>query len=159
MGHGKSKDTLLDYEALSHVCHACIAQNTLEKESKEYRGWRTARDHKCQINHVGSSGDMEAKGAIAIVSRSIQKHQQRYLDFLGVGDTSCSGSVAETMTVTKRSYNIHMGKSVEKAIIHAEQKMKEAGACLHALVEKHDPESMHVNEDGMGVHMKVWGCI
>ena len=53
--------------------------------------------------------------------------------------------------VTKRSYNIHMGKIVEKAIIHAEQKMKEAGACLHALVEKHDPESMHVNEDGMSI--------
>jgi len=53
----------------------------LDKESEEYKAWRIAHYHECQINHVGSSGDMEAKGAIAIFSRSIQKHQLRYSKF------------------------------------------------------------------------------
>ena len=44
-----------------------------------------------------------------------------------------------------------MEKIVEKTIIHTEQKMKEAGTQLHALVEKDDPESMHINENGVPI--------
>ena len=115
---------VLDYEVLSHVCHACVAQNNLDKESEEYKAWRTAHDLECQINHVGSSGDMEAKGAIAIFSRSIQKHKLRYSKFVGDGDSSCFGCVAEAMA---GKYGVAYEVTKEECVGHVQKRM---GAAL-----------------------------
>ena len=53
-------------------------------------------DHSCTRNHAGSAGAMEAPGAIKIFSRSIEKHELRYLEYLGDGDTSAYKKVVES---------------------------------------------------------------
>jgi len=115
---------ILDNEVISHVCHACIVQNKLEKEPEEYKAWKPAHDPECQINHVGSSADMEAKGAIVIFSRSIQKHQLRYSKFVGDGDSSCLGRVAEAMA---GKYGVAYEVTKEECVGHVQKRM---GAAL-----------------------------
>ena len=50
---------------------------------------------KCQINHTGISDAMEANGAAKIFLRSIEKRRLKYITFVGDGDSSCFGKVAE----------------------------------------------------------------
>ncbi len=115
---------VLDYEVLSHVCHSCVAHNHLDKESEEFKAWKRAHDPECQINHQGSSGDMEAKGAIAIFSRSIERYKLRYSKFVGDGDSSCFGRVAEAM---KENYGDTYEVSKEECVGHVQKRM---GAAL-----------------------------
>ena len=58
---------VLDFEVLGNYCRLC------EKNSDS--------DHSCSKNHAGSAGAMEAAGAIKIFSRSIEKHELRYLEY------------------------------------------------------------------------------
>ncbi len=68
----------------------------MDKESEEYTAWEKSHGPECQFNHKGSSGDMEAKGAIAMFSKSVQKYQLSYSKFVGAGD-KLLGSVPEAM--------------------------------------------------------------
>lgn len=114
MGHGRKEDTLhklvsvfiilvrtgevLDFEVMSHICHECVTHKHLDTYPDEYKQWYELHKHKCQINHVGSSGDMETKGAVNMFSRSIDTRQLKYTKFVGDGDISCHGTVNEAMT-------------------------------------------------------------
>ena len=88
---------ILDYEVLSQVCHSCVAHRQSDKDSDEYKKWKENHDPVCQINHEGSSGSMEADGTEKIFARSIEKNQLRYIRFVGDGDSSCFGKVANAM--------------------------------------------------------------
>ena len=69
----------------------------MDKNSDEYKEWKAAHDPVCQINHKGSSESMEAAGAEEIFLRSIEKRRLRYTLFVGDGDSSCYGKVAEAL--------------------------------------------------------------
>jgi hypothetical protein len=62
-----------------------------KKETKEYQCWKV--EHQCQINHEGSSGSMEASGAVAMFNRSVAKHNLIYHEYLGDGDSSAFNDV------------------------------------------------------------------
>eukprot|EP00112_Aurelia_sp_Birch-Aquarium-sp1_P021080 Seg5580.2 transcript_id=Seg5580.2/GoldUCD/mRNA.D3Y31 product="hypothetical protein" protein_id=Seg5580.2/GoldUCD/D3Y31 len=123
---------VLDYKVLSHVCHACIAPKHLEKDSDEYKTWFDEHKSHCQINHTGSSGNMETRGAIDLFSDSIDKRKLKYSQFVGDGDSSCYGSVAEAMrkkfddsyTVTKEECVGHVQKRMGAALTKYKQDMK-----------------------------------
>ncbi|XP_068084596.1 uncharacterized protein [Anabrus simplex] len=85
MDNGK----VLDVEVLSKYCHKCrfIKDNEklkLHKESSE-----------CSVNFEGSSGNMEAAGAVNIFSRSVDMFGVRYVKYLGDGDSKSFKSVVE----------------------------------------------------------------
>ena len=86
---------VLDYEVLSHFCQACLSHKSMNKDSPESKEWQAGHADQCEINHFGSSGDMKSKGAIAIFKRSIKKRRLKYTHFVGDGDSSCFGKVAE----------------------------------------------------------------
>ena len=88
---------VLDCRVLSHVCHACIAHRSWNKDSNAYKIWFEEHRSECLINHTGTSGNMEAAGAIGLFSDSISKRGLKYSNFVGDGDSSCYGSVAEAM--------------------------------------------------------------
>ena len=70
---------VLDYEVLSNYCKVCETDSTQE--------------HVCQKNHEGSSNAMEGVGAIRIFHRSVEKHNLKYVEYLGDGDSSSFTSV------------------------------------------------------------------
>ena len=88
---------VLDYTVLSHVCIACIAHRSWNKDSNAYKIWLEEHRSECLINHTGTSGNMEAAGAIALFSDGISKRGLKYFNFVGGGDSSCYGSVVEAI--------------------------------------------------------------
>ena len=123
---------ILDYEVLSHFCQACLSHNSMNKDSHEFKEWQARHADQCEINHFGSSGDMESKGAIAIFKRGIEKRGLKYTHFIGDGDSSCFGKVAEELkNVYGDSYIIqkeecvgHVQKRIGYALLQYKKGMK-----------------------------------
>ena len=88
---------ILDYEVKSLACHECKAKEHLDKDTEEYRRWRDVHEGRCQINHTGSSEEMEATAAVKIFSRSVKTRQLKYITFVGDGDSSSFGRVRDAM--------------------------------------------------------------
>ena len=61
---------VLDYEVLSHFCQECNSHDETN-DTIEYKKWKEKHAPLCHINHYGSSGDMECKGAIAILKEAL----------------------------------------------------------------------------------------
>lgn len=85
---------ILDYCVKSLFCHECKVHSNMNAESEEYRSWKETH---CQINHTGSSEEMEAAPAIHIFERSISERHLKYTTFVGDGDSSSYGRVKEAM--------------------------------------------------------------
>ncbi|CAB4032528.1 Hypothetical predicted protein, partial [Paramuricea clavata] len=58
---------------------------------------KSAHELKCEINHKGSSEEMEVVAAVAIFSRSINTRQLKYTTFVGDRDNSSFGRVKEAL--------------------------------------------------------------
>ena len=77
---------VLDVEALSQGCKQYERHEHLDKASLEYQTWR-AEHTKCKANFWESAPAMEPKGADRIFRRSVEKHNLRYTEFYGDGDS------------------------------------------------------------------------
>jgi len=88
---------ILDYEVKSLLCKQCASKDHSDKHSPEYLAWKESHQRHCQVNHVGSSEEMESLGAIDIFSRSVEKRNLMYSTFVGDGDSSCYGKVKSKM--------------------------------------------------------------
>ena len=75
----------VDRHVMSKYCRLCQKWES-KKGTAEYNEWKL--QHICKKNHSKSSGAMEAAGAIAIFTSSIQKHNLIYQNYIGDGDTS-----------------------------------------------------------------------
>jgi len=75
----------IDAYVLSKKCKGCEIWSKREDHPR-YLDWKTT--HKCQANHEKSSGAMESVGALALFQRSIEKHNLRYVGYIGDGDSS-----------------------------------------------------------------------
>ena len=82
---------ILDYCVKSLFCHVCKAHCTDDQDSDEHNKWKEEHQPKCEINHHGSSEDMEATAAVEIFSRSISLRKLKYTTFVGDGDSSSYG--------------------------------------------------------------------
>lgn len=88
-----SKDTkkVIDLHIMSKFCRPCAIWEK-KKDTPEYESWKN--EHECNINHTGSSGAMEAAGALEIFNSSVAKFSLRYAHFIGDGDSSSFRTVA-----------------------------------------------------------------
>jgi hypothetical protein len=59
--------------------------------------WRKAHAGKCEVNHQGSSEEMEAVSAVDMFTRSIRTRKLKYTTFVGDGDSSSFGRVMEAL--------------------------------------------------------------
>lgn len=66
---------------------------TRKEGTDAYMQWKEG--HVCKINHIKSSGAMEAGGTVAIFHRSIEKYKLRYTNFIGDGDSGSFLKVCE----------------------------------------------------------------
>lgn len=85
-----SADTgkVIDVECMTKFCHGCSKNKT--------NGKMTAHKVECRRNYVGSSGGMEAAGAVKIFQRSEVSRGVRYTKYLGDGDTKGFQKVVES---------------------------------------------------------------
>ena len=111
---------VLDFEVMSLYCHACVAHSKLDKQSEVYINWMNRHQKDCQINHQGTSGEMETQGAIRMFSRSIESRNLKYTQFVGDGDSSRFGWVAEEM---KQKYGASYVVMKEECVGHVQKRM------------------------------------
>lgn len=84
---GKYSKQVLDVCVKSAFCGGCSAwKNKKNSDPVGYACWLDSHDN-CTINHKGSSGKMEVDAIIEMFSRSQQKHNVKYLTYIGDGDS------------------------------------------------------------------------
>ena len=88
---------VLDYEVKSLICKECSSHEHCDKQSPDYLAWKESHRRHWEVNHQGSSEEMESLGAIDIFSRSIEKRKVMYSTFVSDGDSSCFGKVKAKM--------------------------------------------------------------
>lgn len=85
----------------------------LDKTSLEYQTWKA--DHtKCKANFQGSAPAMEPEGADRIFRRSVERHNLRYTEFYGDGD---SKSYKELLHTHQMNSSLHMQASWSASMI------------------------------------------
>ena len=86
---------VVDYSVKSLICS--VYKNNKDSPDE----WKEAHKLNCSINHEGSSGKMEKDGSGEIFLRSTETRRLRYTTFVGDGDSSSFGAVANAVnTVT-----------------------------------------------------------
>ena len=112
-------EEILDYTVKSVICPECTAHKKWDKQSNEYLKWKLRHNSVCEINHDGSSGGMEAQPAVEMFTDSIKKRKLRYTVFVGDGDSSCFGTVKESLSGI---YNVEK----EECVGHVQKRMGSA---------------------------------
>ena len=88
---------ILDYCVKSLFCHACKAHCNDDRNSDEHKKWKEEHQPKCEVNHHGSSEDMEATAAVEIFTRSISSRKLKYTTFVGDVNSTSYGRVKEAL--------------------------------------------------------------
>ena len=84
---------IIDVEVMSRYCHGCV--NLRGIKCRESDLYKSLKKHKCTINHEGSAPKMELDGVIKFFERSTSKHNLRYANYYGDGDTKSYGAVKD----------------------------------------------------------------
>lgn len=85
---------VLDTEVLSKWCDECSQHRHIDPTSVEFLDWWEGHQAWCEANYTGSSGAMEAAGALKIWKRSVEKFKLRYTAMIADGDSSTYPTVA-----------------------------------------------------------------
>ena len=118
---------VLDYEVLSKYCQLCTEQtNKLGSNSAAFAAWY--ENHKPQrcSNFTGSSNAMEVECDKRLWSRSLERHNMRYVSMLGDGDCKAYAAV-----VKLKPYDDN-GIEREECVNHAHKRM---GVALRRLTK------------------------
>lgn len=87
---------VIDYVTVSKFCEKCTKKESSLKRKKinqeQYNEWLVGHRDECQRNYSGSSGGMEAAGAVVLFGRSLEK-KLRYTVFISDGDSSAYDAV------------------------------------------------------------------
>lgn len=84
----------MDLEVLSSYCNACV-QWKGKQSGAAWELWYDKHKPNCQANHTGSSGTMEVNGMVKIFQRSEDKHNAKYVGYIGDGDTKSYAAVVK----------------------------------------------------------------
>lgn len=101
--YDKIINKLTQVEAMCRYCKGC--NNMEETRLKDPIKYESCKEkHNCNFNYKGSAGGMEPEGARRIFSRSVEKHNVRYAELYGDGDSKSHVTVE----------NIYPGIQVKK---------------------------------------------
>ena len=112
---------IIDVGVMSRYCQGCV--NLRGTKCRESYLYKSLKKHKCTINHEGSAPKMELDGVINFFERSTSKHNLRYANYYGDGDTKSYGDVKDIydgITVAKNG----MYWTCPKACWKSSQKIK-----------------------------------
>ena len=117
---------VLDYSIKSKVCTVC------RKHPNPTEEWLEIHKPVCAINHAGSSGSMEKDGAVEMFLWSLEKHQLKYTEYVGDGDTNSFGAVQAALNekygdayqIVKEDCIAHIQKRMGAALRNYKNKCK-----------------------------------
>lgn len=113
---------VIDVVVKSKYCRAC--QHWKKKEdTAEYAEWKESHMEECEVTHEGSAGKMEVDAATEMFSRSINKNDVEYTNYIGDGDCKTFKGIVEKHPSVKK----------KECIDHVQKRM---GSRLRNLVKK-----------------------
>ena len=68
-----------------------------QKNSEKYQTWYNQHENECSVNHLKSSESMEKEAAIEMFLRLVEKGGLKYTTYIGDGDSSSYGMVAQVL--------------------------------------------------------------
>ncbi|CAB3993252.1 Hypothetical predicted protein [Paramuricea clavata] len=126
------------------------AHSSCDHESVNYKEWKKAHKKNCEINHHGSSEEMEAVSAVDIFSSlSIETRNLKYTTCVGDGDSSSFGRVKEALE--KKYY----GKAIRGNKGDLEGLKKSIKAIQHHMI-KNDKESLKKQHEYWPMSADTW---
>ena len=111
---------VLDYEIKYKHCFKCRARSKWDKSSEKYQTWYNQHESECSVNHLKSSELMEKEAAIEMFLRSVEKRGLKYSTYIGDGDSSSYGMVAQ---VLKEKYSDQYVVVKKDCIGHTQKRM------------------------------------
>ena len=105
---------VLDYEIKCKHCFEC------RSHSEKYQTWYNQHENECSVNHLKSSESMEKEAAIEMFLRSVDKRGLKYITYIGDGDSSSYGMVAQAL---KGKYSDQYVAVKEDCIGHTQKRM------------------------------------
>ena len=108
---------VLDYSIKSKSCHVCRSNQNASYE------WKERHKDVCAINHHSSSGAMERDGVVETFLRLLEKHNLKYTDYIGDGDTNSFGAVIEEL---KKRFGESYKVNKQDCIGHIQKRMGSA---------------------------------
>ena len=111
---------VLDYELNCKHCFECRSRSKWDKNSEKYQTWYNQHESECSVNHLKSSESMEKEAAIKMFLRSVEKGGLKYTTYIGDGDSSSYGMVAQ---VLKEKYSDQYVVVKEDCIGHIQKRM------------------------------------
>ena len=108
---------VLDYSIKSKTCAVC------NKNLNPTDEWSRNHELFCEINHKGSSGSMEKEGAVEMFLCSIDKHNLKYAEYIGDGDSNSFGAVKQEF---ENKYGDKYQIEKEDCISHIKKRMVSA---------------------------------
>ena len=120
---------VLDTEPMSRHCQTCERIQPL-KSSDPLKFELVKGSHTCKANYAGSAPSMEPEGAVRMFSRSIHKHNLRYSEYYGDGDSKSHLAVQnlyDGIKVLKQECIGHVQKRVGNRLRKLKTKVKGLG--------------------------------
>ena len=111
---------VLDYEIKCKHCFECRSRSKWDKNSEKYQTWYNQHESECSVNHLKSSESMEKEAAIEMFLRSVDKRGLKYITYIGDGDSSSYGMVAQAL---KGKYSDQYVAVKEDCIGHTQKRM------------------------------------
>jgi len=111
---------------MSKTCKECTVWRGKEG-TEEFRDWWEGHQHRCEANHLGISGSMDATGLLAIYQHSVEDYSLQHTEFLGDGDSKAHKLIVEE--------EVFGDKAVTKleCVGHVQKRM---GSRLHSLKKR-----------------------
>ena len=120
---------IIDCEAMSRICKECNLKKPLKLSNPSaYDEWKMT--HECCLNYHGSAPGMELVGTKRIFARSIEKHEMRYVNLYGDGDTKSYSAVKDIypgLKVKKLECVGHVQKHVGTRLRNLKKNVKGLG--------------------------------
>ena len=95
MMHCLDNGKVLDKEPLLEFCKGCIMKNDL-KQIDSFAHLKCRNSHICKFDYVGNAGRIKTEEEKQLVQGSVEKHNLRYVEYLGDG---CSKSYMSVKNV------------------------------------------------------------
>ena len=129
--NGKSSK-VIDSHVLSNYCDACAKHKKKTAAGAEDVEWGVTHERYCDKNHEGSAGKMEPDGTQVIFRRSQEKHNLRYVKFLGDGDCKSYSNlknadppIYDNIEIEKLECCGHVQKRMGRQLMNKVQEMKQ----------------------------------
>lgn len=130
---GKFTGKVLDALVKSSFCSACSQwKDKKDSDNAAYETWFEDHEEKCTANHTGSSGKMEIDAIVEMFQRSDEKHDAKYVTYVGDGDCKTFKGILNAepykdLLVKKKECVLHVEKRAGTRFRNAKKNNKGIG--------------------------------